>query len=96
MENFYYKTFESEEIISNISFYHPVGKTQEAHVLIRSKPGLDTFHSWHFIQVELYRAGDELDYLHPPYLFIRVFCSDAVNQEKVLRESYPDFFEYSG
>jgi enamine deaminase RidA (YjgF/YER057c/UK114 family) len=94
MEKLNFKTFESEEIVSHISFYHPDGKTHEAHLLITSKPGLDTIQSWHFIQVELYRAEEELNFSHPSHLFLRVFCSDAVNQEKVLRENYPDFFSH--
>jgi enamine deaminase RidA (YjgF/YER057c/UK114 family) len=96
MENFSFKYSESEDIISSVSFYHPDHKTQEAHLMIRSKPHLDTVQSWSSIQDELKRSEDELNFPRSSQLFLRVFCSDVFNQEKVLRANFPVFFDFPG
>jgi enamine deaminase RidA (YjgF/YER057c/UK114 family) len=95
MNNIKIEIFESEKVISKISSFHPKSGTNEAHLLIQSQPKWDTLQSWAFIQNELERIKIELGYHDEQCLFMRVFCSDALNQEKILRENYPFLFNPS-
>lgn len=85
--------FDSESVNSQISCYQPQNGTHEAHVLICPKAGLTTVLSWQTIQEELARICDYLDYPSGSCLFLRIFSSDALNQERILKLNYPDYFD---
>jgi enamine deaminase RidA (YjgF/YER057c/UK114 family) len=73
--------------------YSPENGTREAHVLIKSEPGLTTEQSWHSIIKKLEKKESQLGFSFDSRLFVRVFLSDALNQERILKEKFPEFFE---
>lgn len=85
--------FDTEFVYSQVSCYHPDSGTREAHVLICPKAGLTTVSSWQTIQDELNRVCNYLGYSNNSCLFLRVFTSDALNQEILLKLNYPEVFD---
>jgi enamine deaminase RidA (YjgF/YER057c/UK114 family) len=75
--------------------FSPEEGTREAHILLQSPPGLNTADSWRSVIGELEKTEEELGFPKESRLFLRVFMSDALNQEKILREKYPEYFDYS-
>jgi enamine deaminase RidA (YjgF/YER057c/UK114 family) len=73
----------------------PEEGTREAHILLQSAPGLNTADSWQSVIGKLEKKEEELGFPKGSRLFLRVFMSDALNQEKILREKYPEYFGYS-
>ena len=69
--------------------------TREAHILLQSAPGLNTADSWQSVIGELQKTEEELGFPKESRLFLRVFMSDALNQENILRENFPEYFDYS-
>jgi enamine deaminase RidA (YjgF/YER057c/UK114 family) len=77
----------------NCFLYSPEYGTREAHVLIQSDPGLTTEQSWCSIIEKLEKKENQLGFSRDSRLFFRVFLSDALNQERILREKFPEYFE---
>ena len=95
MRNLYCKSSVSAGITSGYSVYRPESGTVEAQVMIRSGSRLNTLRSWLSIADELHRIRQELDFPENALLFLRVFCSDIINQAKILRENFPAQFGLS-
>lgn len=72
--------------------YSPEYGTREAHILIQADPGLTTEQSWFSIIEKLEKKENQLGFSRNSRLFFRVFLSDALNQERILREKFPEYF----
>jgi enamine deaminase RidA (YjgF/YER057c/UK114 family) len=93
MKKLHTKSFESERVISKVSYFHPNEGTLEAHLIVEAKPLWSTLKSWQFVQEEVGRIIKKLGYSGNSPLFMRVFLSDALNQELILRKNVPELFD---
>ncbi len=75
--------------------FEPEKGTREAHILLQSVPGLSITDAWTDIMEKLEKLEEEQQFSTGNRLFFRVFLSDALNQEKILREHFPEFFDRS-
>ena len=75
--------------------FEPKKGTREAHILLQSAPGLSVTDAWIDIMTKLEKLEEELNFNTGSRLFFRVFLSDVLNQEKILREHFPEFFARS-
>lgn len=73
--------------------FSPDSGTREAHVLLKSEPGLTTEKAWESVISQLEKTEEQLGFSANSRLFLRIFLSDASNQELILRQAFPDFFD---
>jgi len=88
------KNKETELSKSNFTLFELAEGTREMHALVESG-NQDTISSWISVNKELKRFEDENGFSHQNRLFTRVFLNDATVQAKLLRENFPEVFEFN-
>jgi enamine deaminase RidA (YjgF/YER057c/UK114 family) len=88
------KNKEAELLKSNFTLFELAEGTREMHALVESG-NQDTISSWISVNKELERFEDENGFSHRNRLFTRVFLNDVTVQAKLLRENFPEAFEFN-
>ncbi len=88
------KNKEADLSKSNFTLFEPAEGTREMHALVESS-NQDTISSWITVNKELKRFEDENGFSNKNRLFTRVFLNDVTVQAKLLRENFPETFEFN-
>ncbi|WP_319592410.1 Rid family hydrolase [uncultured Draconibacterium sp.] len=75
--------------------FSPENGTREAQVLLHAESGLTIKESWNSVVKQLKDLEGELGFGKDSKCFMRVFLSDAQNQEHILRREFPEYFDMS-
>ena len=88
------KNKEAGLIKSDIRLFETENGTRELHAIVESGSS-DTISSWKMVEEELKRIESENNLLTKNRLFSRVFLNDVAVQAVLLRENFPETFDFN-